>query len=95
MLLTPIFFSPYKGLEGAFIRAFTVCLILSPNKFVQIVITGVSGRFPRCENIQEFGDLLLAGEDLVTEDDLRWPPGLSFVFPICFSIKKGLIFTRI
>ncbi|GMT36007.1 hypothetical protein PFISCL1PPCAC_27304 [Pristionchus fissidentatus] len=41
-----------------------------------IVISGVSGRFPRCENVDEFGDLLLAGEDLVTEDDLRWPPGL-------------------
>ncbi|KAI6188362.1 Fatty acid synthase [Aphelenchoides besseyi] len=42
----------------------------------EIVITGVSGRFPRSENVKEFGDLLLAGEDLVTEDDLRWPPGL-------------------
>jgi len=42
----------------------------------EIVITGVSGRFPRSENVQEFGDLLLAGEDLVTEDDLRWPPGM-------------------
>ncbi|PIC51785.1 hypothetical protein B9Z55_002156 [Caenorhabditis nigoni] len=40
-----------------------------------IVISGVSGRFPRCDNVKEFGDLLLAGEDLVTEDDLRWPPG--------------------
>ncbi|VDO39253.1 unnamed protein product [Haemonchus placei] len=41
----------------------------------EIVISGVSGRFPRCENVNEFGDLLLQGEDLVTEDDLRWPPG--------------------
>lgn len=41
----------------------------------EIVISGVSGRFPRCENVKEFGDMLLAGEDLVTEDDLRWPPG--------------------
>jgi hypothetical protein len=41
----------------------------------EIVISGVSGRFPRSENVQEFGDLLLAGEDLITEDDLRWPPG--------------------
>jgi hypothetical protein len=41
----------------------------------EIVISGVSGRFPRSENVKEFGDLLLAGEDLVTEDDLRWPPG--------------------
>ncbi|VDO32376.1 unnamed protein product [Onchocerca flexuosa] len=42
----------------------------------EIVITGISGRFPRCENVQEFGDMLLAGEDLVTEDSLRWPPGV-------------------
>ncbi|WKY15735.1 hypothetical protein Q1695_000877 [Nippostrongylus brasiliensis] len=41
----------------------------------EIVISGVSGRFPRCENVNEFGDLLLQGEDLITEDDLRWPPG--------------------
>ncbi|GMR51168.1 hypothetical protein PMAYCL1PPCAC_21363, partial [Pristionchus mayeri] len=41
-----------------------------------IVISGVSGRFPRSENVEEFGDLLLAGEDLITEDDSRWPPGL-------------------
>lgn len=40
-----------------------------------IVISGISGRFPRSENVQEFGDLLMAGEDLITEDDLRWPPG--------------------
>ncbi|GMS81309.1 hypothetical protein PENTCL1PPCAC_3484, partial [Pristionchus entomophagus] len=41
-----------------------------------IVISGVSGRFPRAENVDEFADLLLAGEDLVTEDNLRWPPGI-------------------
>lgn len=43
----------------------------------EIVISGVSGRFPRSDNVAEYGDLLLAGEDLVTEDDLRWPPGSS------------------
>ena len=42
-----------------------------------IIITGVSGRFPRSENVNEFADLLLAGEDLITEDDLRWPPGTT------------------
>lgn len=45
----------------------------------EIVISGVSGRFPRSENVQEFGDLLLAGEDLITEDDLRWPPGAKLI----------------
>nr|CAD2209110.1 unnamed protein product [Meloidogyne enterolobii] len=42
----------------------------------EIVISGVSGRFPRSDDMEQFGDLLMAGEDLVTEDDLRWPPGL-------------------
>lgn len=40
-----------------------------------IVISGVSGRFPRSENVAEFAHNLLSGEDLVTEDDKRWPPG--------------------
>ncbi|KAL3097970.1 hypothetical protein niasHT_027515 [Heterodera trifolii] len=41
----------------------------------ELVISGISGRFPRSDNVKQFGDLLLAGEDLVTEDELRWPPG--------------------
>ncbi|KAK0397543.1 hypothetical protein QR680_002165 [Steinernema hermaphroditum] len=41
-----------------------------------IVISGVSGRFPRSNNVAEFGNYLLNGEDLITEDDSRWPPGL-------------------
>uniref|UniRef100_A0A0N4ZTR7 Fatty acid synthase n=1 Tax=Parastrongyloides trichosuri TaxID=131310 RepID=A0A0N4ZTR7_PARTI len=40
-----------------------------------IVITGVSGRFPRSDNMAEFEQHLYAGDDLITEDDLRWPPG--------------------
>lgn len=50
----------------------------------EIVISGVSGRFPRSDNVKEFGDLLLAGEDLITEDDLRWPPGLNKKFKKVF-----------
>ena len=49
----------------------------------EIVISGVSGRFPRSDNVQQFGDLLMAGEDLITEDDLRWPPGWFFGVGIC------------
>uniref|UniRef100_A0A913I721 Fatty acid synthase n=1 Tax=Strongyloides stercoralis TaxID=6248 RepID=A0A913I721_STRER len=41
-----------------------------------IVITGVSGRFPKSENMAEFEQHLYAGDDLITEDDLRWTPGL-------------------
>lgn len=42
-----------------------------------IVITGISGKLPESENIQEFTDLLLSGEDLVTENDRRFKAGLA------------------
>ncbi len=41
----------------------------------ELVISGVSGRFPECDNVQEFADHLFAGHDLITEDDRRWTPG--------------------
>ncbi|KAL1467982.1 hypothetical protein MTO96_041784 [Rhipicephalus appendiculatus] len=40
-----------------------------------IVITGLSGYFPQADHIVEFKEKLYAGVDMVTEDDLRWPPG--------------------
>ncbi|KAL1129219.1 hypothetical protein AAG570_013748 [Ranatra chinensis] len=42
----------------------------------EIVISGISGRFPQCSSIQEFKERLLVGEDLVTDDETRWPKGL-------------------
>lgn len=42
----------------------------------EIVITGMSGRLPESENLDEFRDNLLSGTDMVTEDDRRWAPGL-------------------
>nr|CAB3243712.1 fatty acid synthase [Phallusia mammillata] len=41
-----------------------------------ISIAGLSGRFPESENVEEFWKNLLAGKDLVTEDERRWKPGL-------------------
>ena len=41
----------------------------------EVVISGVSGRFPQSSNVEEFAEHLLNGDDLVTEDDKRWPPG--------------------
>ena len=41
-----------------------------------IVISGISGRYPGCESVDELRDSLFAKKDLVTEDDRRWPPGL-------------------
>ncbi|XP_039292597.1 fatty acid synthase-like [Nilaparvata lugens] len=42
----------------------------------EIVITGLSGRFPESSNVEEFKDHLFAGVDLVTDDGRRWPSGM-------------------
>lgn len=34
------------------------------------------GRFPECENIDQFKENLFNGVDLVTADDRRWPKGI-------------------
>ncbi|XP_063827966.1 fatty acid synthase [Ostrinia nubilalis] len=41
-----------------------------------IVLTGISGRLPDSNSIEEFAKNLFEGVDLVTADDRRWPPGL-------------------
>lgn len=43
-----------------------------------IVISGISGRLPECENVGEFWRALYKGEDLLTESDSRYPPGNYF-----------------
>lgn len=46
-----------------------------PAKKEQVVISGISGRFPECLNIQQFKERILAGDNLVTHDGVRWPVG--------------------
>lgn len=41
----------------------------------EFVISGVAGRFPECENVEEFWKALFEGANLVTMDDRRFPPG--------------------
>lgn len=41
----------------------------------EICITGVAGRFPECENVEQFVEALFQGIDLMTEDDRRYKPG--------------------
>jgi len=41
-----------------------------------IVITGVAARLPQADNVAEFAENLFNGVDMVTEDTLRWGPGL-------------------
>jgi fatty acid synthase len=40
-----------------------------------IVISGIAGRFPECDNMDEFAYNLYNNLDMVTEDDRRWPTG--------------------
>jgi hypothetical protein len=47
-----------------------------------VVISGMSGMFPECDNIQEFMDNLFAGVDLITDNNRRWPTGMYPLFNI-------------
>ncbi|XP_049273337.1 fatty acid synthase-like [Rhipicephalus sanguineus] len=42
-----------------------------------IVISGFSAYFPQADHLVEFKQKLYAGVEMVTEDDLRWPPGYN------------------
>lgn len=42
----------------------------------KIVITGISGRFPQCENLDQLKKALFDGVDLVKEDSTRYPAGI-------------------
>nr|XP_023013626.1 fatty acid synthase-like [Leptinotarsa decemlineata] len=44
--------------------------------FDKIVISGIAGRFPECENVDQFKEALLNGVDLVTDNDKRYPAGM-------------------
>nr|XP_023019448.1 fatty acid synthase-like [Leptinotarsa decemlineata] len=41
-----------------------------------LVISGLAGRFPECENFEQLREALLNGVDLVTVDDRRYPAGI-------------------
>jgi fatty acid synthase len=40
-----------------------------------VVISGLSGRLPESDNIEEFKEQLFSGIDLITDDERRWPSG--------------------
>jgi len=41
----------------------------------EVVVSGLSGRLPESDNIAEFREHLINGEDMITDDDRRWEPG--------------------
>lgn len=40
-----------------------------------VVISGISGRFPNCETFEEFKQKLFNGTDILAEGENRWPDG--------------------
>jgi len=50
----------------------------------EVVISGISGRFPESDNIAEFRKHLINGDDMVTEDDRRWKPGQLECYVLLF-----------
>lgn len=42
-----------------------------------IVISGISGRYPESNSVDEFWEKLLSGVELISSNDLRWPVGKS------------------
>ena len=51
----------------------------SPPPGDEVVISGMSGRFPESENIHEYRDNLFNKKQMVTENETRWKAGLSNV----------------
>lgn len=41
----------------------------------EIVISGISGRFPESDNVRHFQENLMNKMDLITDDDRRWKLG--------------------
>ncbi len=42
-----------------------------------IVISGMSGRFPESDTVNEFAQNLYNKMDMIVDDDRRWPTGQS------------------
>jgi acyl transferase domain-containing protein len=42
----------------------------------ELVISGVSCRLPESENMEEFEQHLMDGDDMVSDDSRRWKPGI-------------------
>lgn len=59
----------------------------------EFVVSGLSGRLPESDNIAEFREHLINGDDMVTEDGRRWEPGENrmlhyslFSILVCFNL---------
>ncbi|XP_076267679.1 fatty acid synthase-like [Rhynchophorus ferrugineus] len=48
--------------------------IAHPEEGEEVVISGLSGRYPSSNNVREFQDNLFNKRDMITDDDRRWTP---------------------
>ncbi len=48
-----------------------------PRSAEDVVIAGLSCRLPESDSPEELWQHLVAGRDMITEDDRRWPPGVN------------------
>ena len=63
-----------------------------------IVISGIGGRYPDCDDIEEFWDKLVNGVELSSVDDRRWPVGeymyliasMCKIWPFCLIFVNSL-----
>lgn len=45
-------------------------------KTYEVVISGISGIFPECESLDELEVKLLNKENVITNDERKWTPGI-------------------
>lgn len=48
----------------------------------EIVISGIGGMFPECDNVDELKELLFNKKNGVTVNSRRWKPGIGLHFII-------------
>lgn len=58
----------------------------------EIVISGISGRFPESDSIAEFAENLFNKVDLLTEDNRRWEPGKNNNATILYTQMEQVLY---
>lgn len=56
------------------------------HKKEEVVISGIGGHFPECNNIEELKELLFSKTNGVTIDSRRWNQSKAHVFHLALSI---------
>jgi len=54
---------------------------------VEVVISGIAGRFPECDSTEEFKLKLYNNADLLTTDNRRWSPGNFILLVSAISVN--------